>query len=71
MTAAKRRERTDDAVTVAEFCRNHRIGRNTYYEMRKRGLTPDVMKLGTKTLITKEAAARWREQRTAETKKNS
>jgi hypothetical protein len=34
--------------------------------LRKQGLAPRVMKLGVRTLIAVEEAARWRAERTAE-----
>jgi hypothetical protein len=38
-----------------------------FYKMKKqdRGLTPREMKIGTRTLITFEAAAKWRAEREA------
>jgi hypothetical protein len=52
--------------TVNEFCAAHRIGLNSYYRLKKQRLGPHEMHVGTKTLITKESAARWRAARDAE-----
>jgi hypothetical protein len=36
-----------------------------FYKMKKQGLTPREMKVGTRRLITLEAAAEWRAEREA------
>lgn len=48
------------AFTVIGFCEAHGIGRNLFYQLRKDGLGPKVMKVGARTLISHEAAAEWR-----------
>lgn len=48
------------AVSVTEFCHSHSISRTTFYELVKRGEAPRFMKVGTRTLISAEAAAEWR-----------
>lgn len=48
------------ASSVDQFCTDHNIGRGTFYNLRKLGLAPKIMKVGRRTLITKEAAAEWR-----------
>lgn len=48
------------AYTVLEFCQAHRISRSLFYEMRKNGLAPKQMKVGSRTLISAEAAKEWR-----------
>lgn len=58
---------TADCYTVKEFCARHRIGLSTYYRIRADGRGPDEFRVGTKVLITKESAARWRAARDAET----
>lgn len=50
------------ALSVADFCALHSITKPTFYEMIKRGLGPRIMKVGTRTLISIEAAAEWRRQ---------
>jgi predicted DNA-binding transcriptional regulator AlpA len=45
-----------DCYSVLEFCRRHGFSRPHYYRLREDGLTPDEIRLGTRVLITKEAA---------------
>jgi hypothetical protein len=53
-----------EAFSVAEFCTAHRISRASYYNQRKRGEGPDELHVGSRVLITLEAAHRWRRRRT-------
>jgi hypothetical protein len=53
--------------TIKEFCRAHRLGHSLYYQLKAEGRGPAEIKLGRKTLISREAAARWRAAREAET----
>jgi predicted DNA-binding transcriptional regulator AlpA len=53
------------AMTVPQFCKAHGISIGHFYALLKRGLGPRVMKLGVRTLISTEEAARWRAERTA------
>jgi predicted DNA-binding transcriptional regulator AlpA len=53
------------AFTVNEFCEAHRISRAKLYCMWGDGTGPRRMKIGTKTLISVEAAADWRRERAA------
>ncbi len=46
--------------SVNEFCRAHRISRGTFYKLLSKGLGPTAIKIGTRTLITAEAAEEWR-----------
>lgn len=64
------REIAPKCYTVAEFCAAHRIGVTMYYALKKQNPSraPDEIQLGDKRLITKEAAARWRAAREAESK---
>ena len=50
------------ALSIPEFCKAHGISEGMFYKMKKqnRSLTPREMKIGTRTLITFEAAAKWR-----------
>jgi hypothetical protein len=48
------------AFTVAEFCDSHRISRTKLYNLWKTGAGPRQMRVGTKILISVEAAADWR-----------
>src|SRR5262249_37851949 len=59
------------AFTIKEFCECHRLSRAQYYELKKRGLTPDEMRLGPQLVfITTESAREWRQRMTATTKSN-
>ncbi len=48
------------AFSVAEFCREHGISRGLFYQLLKDGKGPKTMKLGRRTLISREAAEEWR-----------
>jgi hypothetical protein len=54
-----------DAFTVPEFCSRHRISPAFFYKLRSQGQGPEVMRVGARILISKEAAAAWRAARTA------
>jgi len=54
-----------DAYSVDEFCARHRISRTLFYKMKSEGLMPATFKLGTRVLISREAAAAWRRAREA------
>lgn len=61
-------ELTADVYDIDSFCKSHRISRALFYLLNKDGRGPKVMKVGRRTLITKESAASWRqrmEQQTA------
>jgi hypothetical protein len=47
-----------DAFTVDEFCRRHRISVKMFYKSPE--LMPDSFNVGTRRLISREAAADWR-----------
>ena len=53
---------TRQAWTIDEFCQSHGISRATFYNLRKRGAAPRIMKVGARTLISADAAAEWRER---------
>jgi len=50
------------AYTVNEFCDAHRISRSKLYELWSAGVGPRFIQVGTKKIITNEAAADWRRQ---------
>jgi hypothetical protein len=54
------REGARCAFTIAEFCDAHRISRSWLYGEWKAGRGPKVKEIGTKKIITAEAAAEWR-----------
>jgi hypothetical protein len=55
-----------DAYTILEFCKRHRISVSTFHKLRKEGRGPELMWPGSQCRITREAAAAWREKSTAE-----
>lgn len=48
------------AFSVNEFCAAHTITKPLFYKLVKNGQGPRIMKAGTRTLISIEAAADWR-----------
>lgn len=64
---------TPECFTITEFCRTHGLSRSAYYRLRDEGRGPEEFRFNdnmpkAKVLITKEAAARWRAGREAESK---
>jgi hypothetical protein len=53
-----------DAFSVEEFCRRHRISVQVFYK--RRNLMPATFMVGTRRLISREAAAAWRRDRERE-----
>ena len=53
------------AFTIAEFGRAYRISQSMYFKQRALGLGPREMVVGTRKLISQEAAAEWRKAREA------
>jgi hypothetical protein len=52
-----------DAFGIPEFCRRHHISQSFYFKLQALGLGPAIMKVGSRVLISKEAAAAWRRKR--------
>ncbi len=48
------------AYGVKEFCTTHGISRSGFYALLKLGKGPKTMKVGTRTLVSTEAAKDWR-----------
>jgi hypothetical protein len=48
------------AYTVSELCDAHRISRSKLYQLWSADLGPRFIQIGTKKIITTEAAANWR-----------
>jgi hypothetical protein len=48
------------AFTISEFCEAHRISRSKLYQLWAAGTGPVFKTVGTKKIITVEAAAEWR-----------
>ncbi|MEI9930400.1 MAG: hypothetical protein WDM89_07555 [Rhizomicrobium sp.] len=55
------------ASSVADFCKLNGIGRATFYKLIGAGRGPRTMKVGSRTLISDEAAEEWRRRMEAET----
>jgi len=53
------------AMSIREFCTAHRISEDLFFKMRRQGWGPVVMRVGSRTLISVEAAAAWRKAREA------
>jgi hypothetical protein len=51
------------AYSISEFCQSHRISIDTYFRLQRGGVGPRVMKVGSRTIISLEAAAEWRRER--------
>jgi hypothetical protein len=62
-----------DAFSIAEFCQRHGISIAMYYKMRAQDpkSVPREIHIGTRRLISKEAAADWRAERERETAKQN
>ena len=58
-------DQTFVVFTIAEFCRAHRISQSMYFKLRALGFGPREMMVGTRKLISLEAAADWRKAREA------
>ena len=52
-----------DAYSIDEFCARHRISPQLFYKMRPLGLMPVTFNVGTRVLISREAADAWRRTR--------
>ena len=53
------------ALSIRRFCEAHGISEGFFYKLKKQGEGPRVMKVGARTLITFEFAAKWRAAREA------
>ena len=61
--------RDKDAFTIEEFCLRHGVSRAHVYNQWAAGRGPRRMKVGSRTLISREAAEDWRRQCEAEASK--
>jgi hypothetical protein len=59
------------AYSIAEFCRQHSISTSMYFKLRAQGLGPTTMRVGSRVLISVEAAYRWRRGRERATRSES
>jgi hypothetical protein len=53
------------AYSVSQFAKAHNISTAMFYKLLKQGHGPVVMRVGTRTLISIEAAEAWRRKREA------
>jgi len=60
-----------DCLSIDQFCERHGISRPHYYRLREHGLTPVEFRLGTRVLITREAAQAWRAERSQPRKRSN
>jgi len=60
-----------DAYSIKRFCRRHSISEAFFHKLRGLGLAPAVMQVGSKVLISREAAKRWRNQKTTASKRST
>lgn len=51
-----------DLLTIPEFCRDEKISRQTYYNLKGIGRAPEEMQIGASKRITPEARQAWRER---------
>jgi hypothetical protein len=51
------------AYSIGEFCASHRLSESMYFKLRNQGLGPDEMSVGSRRIISFEAAERWRRAR--------
>jgi hypothetical protein len=49
-----------DAFSIPEFCLRNGISSALFFKLARQGGGPRVMRVGRRTLITKESAAAWR-----------
>ncbi len=45
--------------TISEFCSRHRLGRTTYFKMRKAGMGPKELRHGSVVRITADSEREW------------
>ena len=50
-----------DAFSIEEFCRRHRISVQLFYKLREQ--MPVTFRVGSRVLVSREAAAAWRRAR--------
>ena len=55
------------AYSISEVCALHGNSRSAFYKARDAGQAPKLMRLGTRVLVSREAAAEWRRAREQDT----
>ena len=63
----KQQEQKALVFTIASFCCAHEISRPFLYSLWQRGIGPRTMRIGSRVLISDEAAADWRKDMEAAT----
>lgn len=53
------------ALSIAQFCQAYGISRASFYNLKKSGNAPAILKVGRRPLITTNAAATWEAAMTA------
>lgn len=61
VTGRKQLDEDADAYSIDEFCARHRISVQSFYKFRSE--MPATFNVGTRVLISREAAAAWRRAR--------
>ena len=56
-----------DALSVDQFCALNGISRRLFYDLQKQGRGPHIMKVGKRTLVSRDAAIAWRRRMESET----
>lgn len=54
-----------ETYSIPQFCEQHNISRSFYFRLRDAGIGPREMRVGSRVLISREAAAAWRREREA------
>jgi hypothetical protein len=52
-----------DAHSLTDFCRRHSISLQMYYKLASQDRAPQTFSIGTRVLVSRESAARWRRER--------
>jgi hypothetical protein len=55
------------ALSIKQFCEAHNLSEAMFHKIRNAGQGPRLMHVGSRVLISLEAAAEWRKAREAET----
>ena len=53
---------TSKAFDVNSFCEKYGISQAFFYKLKRNGKAPRIMKVGTRTIITAEAADEWQRE---------
>lgn len=51
---------TVEAYTIEQFCQAHGFSKAHYFNIAREGKGPRIMRVGSRVLISREAAADWR-----------